>query len=103
MNSKKNKYKWMQSITIARFSSLIGAIAIFSISLLSWQPPASAILAQGDAVTDPQAILRYSLPIDNKPVRKLQESLEDISNQLRAKRWRNIGRDISDASLRLVC
>ena len=98
MNSKKNKYKWMQSITIARFSSLIGAIAIFSISLLSWQPPASAILAQGDAVTDPQAILRYSLPIDNKPVRKLQESLEDISNQLRAKRWRNIGRDITDAS-----
>ena len=65
---------------------------------LGWQPPAVAILAQGDAVTDPQAILRYSLPIDNKPVRKLQKSLEDISNQLRGKRWRNIGRDITDAS-----
>ena len=97
MNSKKNKYKWMQSITVS-LSSLFVAIAIFSISLLGWQPQASAILAQGDAVTDPQAILRYSLPIDNKPVRKLQESLEDISNQLRAKRWRNIGRDITDAS-----
>ena len=98
MNSKKNKYKWMQLSKVPRKSSLFIAIAIFSISLLSWQPHASAILAQGDAVTDPQAILRYSLPIDNKPVRKLQESLEDISNQLRAKRWRNIGRDISDAS-----
>ena len=98
MNSKKNKYKWMQSNTVARTSSLFIAIAIFSISLLGWQPHASAILAQGDAVTDPQAILRYSLPIDNKPVRKLQKSLEDISNQLRAKRWRNIGRYISDAS-----
>ena len=98
MNNNKNKYKWMQLSTVARTSSLLVAIAIFSISLLSWQPPASAILAQGDAVTDPQAILRYSLPIDNKPVRKLQESLEDISNQLRAKRWRNIGRDITDAS-----
>ena len=98
MNSKKNKYKWMQLSKVPRKSSLFIAIAIFSISLLSWQPYASAILAQGDAVTDPQAILRYSLPIDNKPVRKLQKSLEDISNQLRAKRWRNIGRDITDAS-----
>ena len=98
MNSNKNKYKWMQCPTATRRLSLFAAIAIFSISLLGWQPHASAILAQGDAVTDPQAILRYSLPIDNKPVRKLQESLEDISNQLRAKRWRNIGRDITDAS-----
>ena len=98
MNSKKNKYKWMRLTTVAQKSSLLVAIAIFSISLLGWQPYASAVLAQGDAVTDPQAILRYSLPIDNKPVRKLQESLEDISNQLRAKRWRNIGRDITDAS-----
>ena len=98
MNSKRNKHKWMQSIAAIQKSSLFMAIAIFSISLLGWQPHASAILAQGDAVTDPQAILRYSLPIDNKPVRKLQKSLEDISNQLRAKRWRNIGRDITDAS-----
>ena len=97
MNSKKNTYKWMP-LTTARFSSLLVAIAIFSMGLLGWQPDASAILAQGDAVTDPQAILRYALPIDNKPVRKLQKSLEDISNQLRAKRWRNIGRDITDAS-----
>lgn len=98
MNSKKNKYKWMRFPIAARKLSLFVAIAIFSISLLGWQPSASAILAQGDAVTDPKAILRYSLPIDNKPVRKLQKSLEDISNQLRAKRWRNIGRDISDTS-----
>jgi peptidylprolyl isomerase len=66
---------------------------------LGWQPSASAILAQGDAVTDPQAILRYSLPIENDSVRKLQKSLEDISNQLRGKRWKNIGRDLKDASL----
>ena len=98
MNSKKNKYKRTQLTTGVQKLSLFVAIAIFSISLLGWQPYASAVLAQGDAVTDPKAILRYSLPIDNKPVRKLQKSLEDISNQLRAKRWRNIGRDISDTS-----
>lgn len=74
------------------------AIAILTTSWLGWQSPARAILAQGDAVTDPQAILRYSLPIENDSVRKLQKSLEDISNQLRGKRWKNIGRDITDAS-----
>ena len=78
--------------------SWLVAIAILSASWLGWQSPARAILAQGDAVTDPQAILRYSLPIENDSVRKLQKSLEDISNQLRGKRWKNIGRDITDAS-----
>ena len=81
-----------------RLLSWLVAIAIFTASWCSWQSSATAILAQGDAVTDPQAILRYSLPIENDSVRKLQESLEDISNQLRGKRWKNIGRDITDAS-----
>lgn len=66
--------------------------------LFVWQPQATAILAQGDAVTDPQAILRYALPIENDSVRKLQKSLEGISSKLRAKRWKNISRNISDAS-----
>lgn len=74
------------------------SFAILSASWFGWQPQASAILAQGDAVTDPQAILRYSLPIDNDSVRKLQRNLEDISNQLRGKRWKNIGKDITNAS-----
>lgn len=91
MNIPKNIFK-------NRLLSTILAISIFA-GWLGWQPSASAILAQGDAVTDPQAILRYSLPIENDSVRKLQKSLEDISNQLRGKRWKNIGRDLKDASL----
>ncbi len=74
------------------------ALTVFATSLLGWQPQASAILAQGDAITDPRAILQYSLPIENKSVRKLQKSLEDISNQLRGKRWKNIGKDLRDAN-----
>ncbi|MEL6500092.1 MAG: peptidylprolyl isomerase [Cyanobacteria bacterium J06607_15] len=74
------------------------AIIVTLGTLVGWQTPASAILAQGDAVTDPQAILRYALPIENDSVRKLQKSLEGISNKLRAKRWKNIGRNITDAS-----
>jgi peptidylprolyl isomerase len=45
-------------------------------------------LPSGNAITDGRALLRYALPIDNEPVRKLQGSLEDISNQLRVGRKR---------------
>jgi peptidylprolyl isomerase len=57
-----------------------------------------AALAQGNAVTDPTAILRNALPIDNKPVRELQEAIEDISNHLRGKRWSPINRDVRQAA-----
>jgi peptidylprolyl isomerase len=60
------------------------------------------MLAQGDAITDPLAILRYALPIDNDSVRKLQSSIEDISNQLRGKRWGQINRDVKNASFVLT-
>ena len=89
---------WLLPKITSRLFTLIFASTLFSASILGWQPQASAVLAQGDAVTDPQAILRYSLPIENDSVRKLQKKLEDISRQLRGKRWKNIGRDISDAS-----
>lgn len=57
-----------------------------------------AALAQGNAITDPTAILRYSLPIDNEPVRQLQGAIEDISNHLRGKRWGPIAKDVKVAS-----
>lgn len=55
-------------------------------------------LPQGNAITDPNAILRYSLPINNPEVRKLQGAIEDISQQLRAnRRWGAINGDLSRA------
>ncbi len=89
--------KWLM-LSPQKVCSILLALIIFSSSLLGWQPQASAILAQGDAITDPQAILRYALPIDNDSVRKLQGSLEDISRQLRGKRWSKIERDLKDAN-----
>jgi peptidylprolyl isomerase len=55
-------------------------------------------LAQGNAITDPSALLRYALPLDNPPVRKLQASLEDIDNHIRAKRWPAIAKDGREAN-----
>lgn len=75
-------------------------VTIFlGISTAWWTPSSSARLPSGNAITDGRALLRYALPIDNKPVRELQASLEDISNQLRAnRRWGAISRDLSTAS-----
>ncbi len=56
-------------------------------------------LPAGNAITDGKALLRYALPIDNQSVRDLQQSLEDISTQLRAqRRWGAISTDISKSS-----
>lgn len=64
-----------------------------------WTPPSYAALPAGNAITDGKALLRYALPIDNKPVRELQKSIEDISNQLRAnKRWSAVNNDVKKAS-----
>ncbi|WP_017655916.1 peptidylprolyl isomerase [Fortiea contorta] len=75
-------------------------ITIFlGISTAGWTPASSAALPSGNAITDGRALLRYALPINNQPVRKIQASLEDISNQLRAnRRWGAISRDLSNAS-----
>jgi peptidylprolyl isomerase len=59
----------------------------------------TTIMPAGNAITDGKALLRYSLPIDNAPVRDLQRSLEDIATQLRAnRRWGAIAGDVKQAS-----
>ncbi|HYW19443.1 MAG TPA: peptidylprolyl isomerase [Nodularia sp. (in: cyanobacteria)] len=75
-------------------------VTIFlGISTASWTPPINAALPSGNAITEGKALLRYALPIENKPVRRLQASLEDISTQLRAnRRWGAISSDLKTAS-----
>ena len=98
MNTYKHRFFNNCRTWLTKLLTLMISLIAIVVSTLCWQPQALAILAQGDAVTDPKAILQYSLPIDNQPVRKLQKSLEDISNQLRGKRWKNIGKDLRDAN-----
>lgn len=70
-----------------------------AIGLGAAKPVLISALPAGNAITDGKAILRYALPIDNAPVRDLQKTLEDISEQLRAKRrWGAITGDLSRAS-----
>lgn len=85
-------------------NSLAIAVALFFwlASSALYTPIASAVLAQGDAVTDPAAILRNALPIENKPIRKVQESIEDIAKNLRGKRWSTVKKDVKDANYTLT-
>jgi peptidylprolyl isomerase len=102
MNIKENNFLRRYQLKKQRVVTVVFATMLLVVGLVGWQPSASAILAQGDAVTDPQAILRYALPINNDAVRKLQSSLEVISSKLRAKRWKNISRNITDAAFVLT-
>ncbi len=49
--------------------------------------PAEAALPTGNRVKDPYAILRNSLPIDQKELRAIQHTLEDTSDLVRGNRW----------------
>ncbi|GAX37429.1 peptidylprolyl isomerase [Nodularia sp. NIES-3585] len=75
-------------------------VTIFlGIGTSGWTPPSNAALPAGNAITEGKALLRYALPIDNKPVRRLQASLEDIATQLRAnRRWGAMSSDLKTAS-----
>ncbi|MUG97439.1 peptidylprolyl isomerase [Scytonema sp. UIC 10036] len=86
---------WLNNSLIA----LLLVTLFFGISTVGWTPSCSAALPAGNAITDGNSLLQYALPIDNKPVRELQASLEDISNQLRAnRRWGAVSKDLSKAS-----
>lgn len=90
--------KWFKT----SLSVLISLALSLCLSSAVWVPPVStnlvASLPAGNAVTDPESLLRLALPTDNPSIRELQADLEDISNQLRAKRWGKIDKDISKAA-----
>ena len=69
-------------------------ISLLIVIGLAWTPPAWAGLPQGNAVQDPAAILRDSLPMNQQDLRDLQHLLEGTSDDLRAKRWSALGRGL---------
>ncbi|MEM8779186.1 MAG: peptidylprolyl isomerase [Cyanobacteria bacterium P01_G01_bin.49] len=93
---------WKKSIV-----ALIVVTLSISLGGATWNPFNTegiliSVLAQGNAITDPNSILRYALPIDNEPIRKVQAAIEDISNHLRGKRWSPIAKDVKSAAFVLT-
>jgi peptidylprolyl isomerase len=73
------------------------ALGVFWGGLSLNAPPAQAALPAGNAITDGKALLRYSLPIDNAPIRKVQAEVESIASSLRAKRWGPVASSLKSA------
>ena len=76
---------------------LFNAAPAQALSINSLSNALIAGLPPGNAITDGGALLRYSLPIDNKEIRQVQDELEGISNRLRSKRWGPIEKDAGKA------
>tara|TARA_Y100001968_G_scaffold158414_1_gene144830 strand:+ start:67 stop:1140 length:1074 start_codon:yes stop_codon:yes gene_type:complete len=77
-----------------KFLVLILAIVIFPLGFACIEP-AKASLPPGNRIKDPYAILRNSLPIEQKEIRELQNLLEDTSDSLRGNRWPAINKATS--------
>jgi len=73
---------------LRRITGLMLAAALMLGGWLLLPPMALAELPQGNAVKDPDAILRNALPIDAPKLQDLQHRLEATSDDLRAKRWK---------------
>ncbi|MEM9483976.1 MAG: peptidylprolyl isomerase [Cyanobacteria bacterium P01_F01_bin.116] len=86
-------------------ASLLGVSFSFILSFGTFfVPPAEAAmlpvlpvayLPPGDAITDPQALLRYSLPINSPEIRTVQDTLEGLNYALRTKQWGRAKREIN--------
>ncbi len=68
--------------------TLAPAVALPAGPLVAYLPP-------GNAITDGNALLRYSLPIDNADIRSIQATLEGLSESLRSKRWGPMTKDLT--------
>ena len=67
---------------------LLQGLLLLALILLPPSAPAAwAYLPKGNAVTDPEALLRNALPIQQGNLQELQHRLEDTSDDLRSKRW----------------
>ncbi|MFN6352237.1 MAG: peptidylprolyl isomerase [Cyanobacteriota bacterium] len=69
------------------WGSLLPGVLVVLLTLLPGAPAAWAYLPKGNAVTDPEALLRNALPIRQANLQELQHRLEDTSDDLRSKRW----------------
>lgn len=99
LHLRNSMFNFIKSWLKYSLKTMLLVTILVGISTAGWTSFSYAALPSGNAITDGKALLRYALPIDNQPVRKLQASLEDISNQLRAnKRWGAVSRDLSQAS-----
>lgn len=86
---------------LSLFSKLLRHSAVLLAGLfvtLAIAAPVQAGLPPGNAIKDPEALLRLALPFDNDALRAVQIELEDVVSQARGRRWSGVKSDIAKAS-----
>ena len=73
---------WRPSLSAVFRHAVLAVMVLFLAA-----SPGLAALPRGNAVTDPAALLRNALPIEQPALQELQHRLEDTSDDLRSKRW----------------
>jgi peptidylprolyl isomerase len=88
---------------LRRLTRLMLALALVLTAALTIGPTvAQAELPQGNAVKDPEAILRNALPIKAPQLQDLQHRLEATSDDLRAKRWKPLAGMVTRSQSQLI-
>ena len=90
MNRPLTQFSKIFRRTTALIASLLVCFAIAA--------PAQAGLPPGNAIKDPDALLRLALPFDNDAIRKVQLDLEYVISEIRGRRWSGVKSDINKAS-----
>ena len=102
LDSNRSMLDWFKRLALTGVLVLLMMTVSAGLSAAWWDSSGKTArdsgLPSGNAITDGKALLRYALPIDNQAVREMQADLEDISIQLRSKRWSAITSDVSKAS-----
>ncbi|MBD1882181.1 peptidylprolyl isomerase [Coleofasciculus sp. FACHB-T130] len=101
LDSNRSTLDWFKRLALTGVLVVLMMTLSAGLSAAWWDSGKTARdsgLPSGNAITDGKALLRYALPIDNQAVREMQADLEDISIQLRSKRWSAIASDVSKAS-----
>ncbi len=92
---KRHKH-WLGIVVVLLWLGTLVISPVPAVALPT-SPALFARLPQGNAVTDPKALLRLALPINNPTARELQSDLEQISFLVRGKQWSKIASNINKA------
>eukprot|EP00889_Picochlorum_renovo_P006155 jgi/Picre1/33185/NNA_008510.t1 len=88
--SKVETEAWHEAVKKMALSALAAATVVTSTGIALPLEAQAGMLA-ADPVKNANALLRYALPIDNKPIRKIQKELEQISEDLRIPGSKSLG------------
>lgn len=89
---------WARTPAPRSLSRWLGALlSLLVLVCTAMAAPARAALPPGNAVTDPAALLRNALPIQQPDLQELQHRLEATSDDLRAKRWSALSTNVRRA------